>query len=274
MPHPRGGGPRRWRCASRRAPSATPAARWWSRSSSRARRRRSSRSPTATTVLPLAAAQDHKTVWDGDRGPNTGGMGAYSPAPVLDARHAGARDGRDRAADDRGDGQGGRALHRRALRRPDDHARGAEGHRVQLPLRRSRSARRSCRASRTTCWPCSWPRPPGKGLPPALAWSPRSSVCVVMTSGGYPGPLRDGPGHHRASRRPPGSPGVNVFHAGTALGGRRARHRGRPRAGRAGPRARDVAAAIRAAYAGVERIRFDGAHYRRDIGHHALRRLG
>ncbi len=36
-------------------------------------------------VLPLAGAQDHKTVFDGDRGPNTGGMGAYSPAPVLDA---------------------------------------------------------------------------------------------------------------------------------------------------------------------------------------------
>ena len=37
-------------------------------------------------VLPLAGAQDHKAVFDGDRGPNTGGMGAYSPAPVLDAR--------------------------------------------------------------------------------------------------------------------------------------------------------------------------------------------
>ena len=36
-------------------------------------------------VLPLAAAQDHKTVFDGDQGPNTGGMGAYSPAPVMDA---------------------------------------------------------------------------------------------------------------------------------------------------------------------------------------------
>ena len=38
-------------------------------------------------ILPLAAAQDHKTVFDGDRGPNTGGMGAYSPAPVMDAAH-------------------------------------------------------------------------------------------------------------------------------------------------------------------------------------------
>jgi phosphoribosylamine--glycine ligase len=36
-------------------------------------------------VLPLAAAQDHKTVFDDDRGPNTGGMGAYSPVPVVDA---------------------------------------------------------------------------------------------------------------------------------------------------------------------------------------------
>ena len=52
----------------------------------RARRRR-------RRVLPLVAAQDHKTVFDDDRGPNTGGMGAYSPAPVIDAAMQDARDG-------------------------------------------------------------------------------------------------------------------------------------------------------------------------------------
>jgi phosphoribosylamine--glycine ligase len=68
-------------------------------------------------------------------------------------------------------------------------------------------------------------------------------------------------------------PGINVFHAGTAMAGDALVTAG----GRVlGVQALggDVASAIRAAYAGVERIRFEGAHYRRDIGHHALRRIG
>ena len=77
------------------------------------------------TAIALASAQDHKRVGDGDKGPNTGGMGAYSPAPIMTpemnqrvmdeiihadrARHEGA----------------GRALQGRAVRRADDHQRSA-----------------------------------------------------------------------------------------------------------------------------------------------------
>ena len=50
------------------------------------------------TAVPLASAQDHKRVGEGDTGPNTGGMGAYAPAPVLTAELRAARDGRDRRA--------------------------------------------------------------------------------------------------------------------------------------------------------------------------------
>ena len=76
---------------------------------------------------------------------------------------------------------------------------------------------------------------PGRGCRRALAWSPETSVCVVMSSGGYPGPYETGrpiAGVEAAEALP----GVNVFHAGTALREGALRHRGRPRARRAGPR--------------------------------------
>jgi len=224
-----------------------------------------------TTVLPLTAAQDHKTVWDDDRGPNTGGMGAYSPAPVLDAR-----------------------MQERVMAeivRPTIAAMAAEGSPytgvlfVGLMITREgpKVIEFNCRFGDPECQ-AILPRleddllalllaaATGKGLPPALAWSPRSSVCVVMTSGGYPGRYETGrviTGVEAAA----GLAGVNVFHAGTALAdGALVTAGGRVLGVQAS--GADVAGAIRTAYAAVERIRFDGAYYRRDIGHHALRRLG
>jgi phosphoribosylamine--glycine ligase len=101
-----------------------------------------------------------------------------------------------------------------------------------------------------------------------IRWKPESAVCVVMASGGYPGPYEKGreiKGLENAARHP----GVIVFHAGTALkdgkvvtdGGRVLGVTG------LGP---IVAAAIDNAYAGVRDIYFEGAHYRRDIGARAL----
>jgi phosphoribosylamine--glycine ligase len=224
-----------------------------------------------TGVLPLVAAQDHKTVHDGDRGPNTGGMGAYSPAPVMDA------------------GMQERVM--REIVRPTIAAMAAEGAPytgvlfVGLMITRDgpKVIEFNCRFGDPECQ-AILPRleddllalllatATGKGLPPALAFSPRSSVCVVMTSAGYPGAYETGraiTGVEAAA----GLPGVNVFHAGTALaGGALVTAGGRVLGVQA--LGADVAAAIRTAYAAVERIRFDGAHYRRDIGHHALRRLG
>ena len=224
-----------------------------------------------TGVLPLVAAQDHKTVHDGDRGPNTGGMGAYSPAPVMDA------------------GMQERVM--REIVRPTIAAMAEEGAPytgvlfVGLMITREgpKVIEYNCRFGDPECQ-AILPRleddllalllatATGKGLPTALAFSPQSSVCVVMTSAGYPGAYETGraiTGVEAAA----GLPGVNVFHAGTALaGGALVTAGGRVLGVQA--LGADVAAAIRTAYAAVERIRFEGAHYRRDIGHHALRRLG
>jgi phosphoribosylamine--glycine ligase len=224
-----------------------------------------------TAVLPLAAAQDHKTVWDGDRGPNTGGMGAYSPAPVMDS----AMEARVMAE----------------IVRPTIAAMAGEGTPytgvlyVGLMITREgpKVIEFNCRFGDPECQ-VLLPRldedllalllaaATGKGLPSSLVWSPRASVCVVMTSAGYPG-------HYETGRPITGLEaagqveGVTVFHAGTArAGGALVTAGGRVLGVQA--LGADVAAAIRAAYAAVARIRFDGAHYRRDIGHHALRRLG
>ena len=223
------------------------------------------------TVLPLTAAQDHKTVLDGDRGPNTGGMGAYSPAPVMDA-----------------------AMQERVMTtivRPTIAAMAEEGAPytgalfvgLMITAEGPKVIEFNCRFGDPECQ-AILPRleddllalllaaATGKGLPSALTWSAQSSVCVVMTSAGYPGSYETGraiSGVEAAAALP----GVNVFHAGTALAdGALVTAGGRVLGVQAV--GADVSAAIRTAYAAVERIRFDGAHYRRDIGHHALRRLG
>ena len=91
-------------------------------------------------VAPLVAAQDHKRIGDGDTGPNTGGMGAYSTASIVDepddpvavATHCPAGGGRHEG--------GGRGVQRHPLLRSDDDRARAHGAGIQLPLRRSRNA--------------------------------------------------------------------------------------------------------------------------------------
>jgi phosphoribosylamine---glycine ligase len=111
----------------------------------------------------------------------------------------------------------------------------------------------------------------GRGLPASLRWRPASSICVVLASHGYPGTARSG---DEISGLDPGGGlpgGVNVFHAGTAkreaclvtAGGRVL-----------GVQAlgADIRSAVAAAYAGVDRIRFEGMQVRRDIGRRAVDR--
>ena len=97
---------------------------------------RCSRCATGRSAVVLGVAQDHKRVFDGDQGPNTGGMGAYSPVPFVVRRRGRTRDGAGHQADARRAGAARRRVPRRVVLRAHAHARRPEGHRVQRPVRR------------------------------------------------------------------------------------------------------------------------------------------
>ncbi len=219
-------------------------------------------------ICPLAAAQDHKTVFDGDRGPNTGGMGAYSPAPRLDPGLA------DRIVE--------------TIVRPTVRAMAAEGRPYrgvlyaglmltadgpQVLEYNARFGDPECQVLVTRLdgdlLPLCQAVAEGRGLPEAVAWRPAAAVCVVLASGGYPGSFKTGypiAGVDAAAARP----GVTVFHAGTAREDGRLVTAGGRVLGVTATGA-DLPAAVRLAYAAVEDVRFEGMHYRRDIGRRSAR---
>ncbi len=223
------------------------------------------------TVCPLASAQDHKAAFDGDRGPNTGGMGAYSPAPVLDPAlaeevtrtvleptiRAMAAEGRVY----RGVLFAGLMLTAAGVRLLEYNVRFGDPECQVLMLRLAEDLLPLCQAVAE-----------GQGLPTSVAWRPEAAVCVVLASGGYPGEYATGvpiEGLDRAEARS----GVTVFHAGTVWREGRLLTAGGRVLGVTALDA-DIPTAVQAAYAAVGEIRFDGMRYRRDIGHRALRRLG
>jgi phosphoribosylamine--glycine ligase len=220
---------------------------------------------SGASVVPLAAAQDHKTVFDDDRGPNTGGMGAYSPVAAVDAR-----------------------MHARVMAEivePTLAALATRGAPYQgvlyvglmLTKEGPKVVEFNCRFGDPECQPIMMRMEDdlvpllaavahGERLPAPRPWTNagRASVCVTMASGGYPGKYQTGreiTGVVDASALP----GVEVFHAGTAR-----------RDGAlvtAGGRVLGVTAlgdtlpdAIRRAYDAVRLIHFEGMHYRTDIG--------
>jgi phosphoribosylamine--glycine ligase len=220
-------------------------------------------------VCPFGSAQDHKAVFDGDRGPNTGGMGACSPAPALDAALSAevvatvirptiaglAAEGRPY----RGALFAGLMLTAAGPRVLEYNVRFGDPECQVLLPRLDDDLLPLCRAVAE-----------GRGLPAEVRWQPGAAACVVVAPAGYPGAHPTGlpiEGIERAERHP----GVTVFHAGTAR-----RDGGLVTAGGrtlgVTAVALDLPAALAAAYAAVREIRFEGMHYRRDIGHRALRR--
>lgn len=220
-------------------------------------------------VALLPASQDHKRVFDADQGPNTGGMGAYSPAPVVTPELLPVIHDRILLPT------------LRELRRRGIVYKGVLYAGLMIGPDGPQVVEFNCRLGDPET-EVVLPRLAGDLIPlleacidgtldPAQVRAlPEACVTVVMTSPGYPGSYPKGlpiAGLEEAARKP----NVLVFHAGTTLrNGQTVTSGGRVLAVTAtGPNLRT---AVANAYAGIAPIRFDGAHYRNDIAHRALAR--
>jgi phosphoribosylamine--glycine ligase len=214
-------------------------------------------------AVPLAPTQDHKTVFDGDTGPNTGGMGAYCDDAILTAPQA-----------------------RQVLESvilPTVEATGFTGF-LYAGLMMTAAGPKVLEFNVRLGDPETQPlmhRMASDFLPALMAaadgalagtrigWKPGPSVCVVLASGGYPGAYPTGKlidGIEAAEAE-----GAAVFQAGTRMGPGGIETAGGRVLGVTASGA-DLASAIDAAYHAAARIRFDGMHYRRDIGRKGLGR--
>lgn len=223
-----------------------------------------------TTVLPLPSSQDHKAVYDGDQGPNTGGMGAYSPAPVMTE-----------------------ALTQRVMNEvmlPTVQGMAREGRPYKGMLYaglmidgdKLNVLEFNCRFGDPECQPLLMRLNSdlveifnacidGTLDQVRLEIDARPTVCVVMASGGYPGKYATGKaikGLAKAAKIDE----VQVFHAGTTQKGRQILTSGGRVLGVTAIGA-DITEALSRAYAAVAAITWEDCYYRRDIGHRALARL-
>lgn len=218
-------------------------------------------------VVLLASSQDHKRAFDGDRGPNTGGMGAYSPAPV--ATQAVLDIVRTEVY--------GRTL--AELKKRGITYKGVLYAGLMIDNGKPSVVEFNCRFGdpETQAVLARWD---GDIIPALEAcidgtlseelvkWKPDHSVCVVMAAGGYPGDYKKGDvidGLGAAAEH------AVVFHAGTALKDGRAVTAGGRVLGVTGLGV-DLCAAVGKAYQAVEKISWTGAFYRKDIAHRELKR--
>lgn len=221
-------------------------------------------------ILPLATSQDHKRVFDHDQGPNTGGMGAYSPAPVVTPQ-----------------------IHHSVLNE------------ILIPLLGGLRKRAICycgliyvglmitksgpkvlefnvRFGDPECQPIMMRLKSdlvplleatidGKLDQLQLEWHKDAAVCVVLCARGYPGSYEKGNEIHGLEELKNWDKGF-AFHAGTTKSNDRWFTSGGRVLG-VTARGSDIAEAVREAYHGVKKISWDGMHYRTDIGHRALKQV-
>ncbi len=224
-----------------------------------------------TDVLSFASSQDHKRARDGDTGPNTGGMGAYSPAPVLDERSEGAV--MDRIMEPLVWGLKKRGITYRGVIYAGLMMTDSGPYVLEFNVRMGDPETQPLLMRCTSdIVPVLHEVAHGARIKHMRIDSNRDpAVCVVMASEGYPGPVVKGrviTGIAEAER----IDGVKVFHAGTTFkGGDIVTSGGRVLGVTA--TAGGIEAAIEKAYRAVSLISFEGMHYRTDIGRKAVGRL-
>jgi phosphoribosylamine--glycine ligase len=223
------------------------------------------------TIVPLAPAQDHKRAFDGDAGPNTGGMGAYCPAPLATSQLLNDIEAQALVP----------TVH--AMKRRRTPFRGLLYAGVMVTNQGPRVLEYNCRFGDPEAQPvlmrlktdlcdlllaCLEDRL-DDFAEDKLVWDPRPAVCVVMAMQGYPGPYAKGKIIHGLDEAAK-LPDVKVFHAGTRLqDGLTVTDGGRVLGVTA--LGETLAEARRRAYEAVGKIHFQGAFYRKDIAEQALK---
>ena len=222
------------------------------------------------TVLPLASSQDHKRIFDDDQGPNTGGMGAYSPAPVVTPALAQRvvqeimlptiGELRRRGVIYKGILYASLMIRGDRVSVVEFNARFGDPECQPLMLRLQSDLLEAIEAVIEE-----------RLAEVSLTWDERPAVCVVLASSGYPGKFETGHVITGLESLRDWQDGV-VFHAGTALSDRQYITKGGRVLGvtATGP---DIGGAISAAYEAVQKITWPGMHYRRDIGQRAWAHL-
>jgi phosphoribosylamine---glycine ligase len=205
-------------------------------------------------ATPLAPTQDHKAVFDGDKGPNTGGMGAYCDASIL--TDAQSRQVMDTVILPTVEAMNFTGFLYAGLMMTAAGAKVLEFNvRMGDPETQPLMYRLDCDLAEVLNGAAH-----GRLDGTPLTWKPGPSVCVVLASGGYPGAYKTG---YEISGI--ADCGATVFHAGTRQG----EHGIETAGGRVlgvTESGRDLAEAVDHAYRAVEKIHFEGMHYRKDIG--------
>jgi len=220
-------------------------------------------------ILPLIDAQDHKRAFDGDKGPNTGGMGAYSPAPVFTQKvyertmreiiEPVVAEMKKRGAPYVGVLYAGLMIEDARPRLVEFNARFGDPE-CQILMRRMKS----------DLLPVLYKAATGALNDASVDWTDEAAALVVMAADGYPGSYRKGT-EIKGVDAANALPGVVVFHAGTKIeDGKLVANGGRVLNVTA--LGKDIREAVARAYAGVEAIDWPGGFYRSDIGWRALER--